>query len=389
MTNQEIILRFFHNDNLRYGEIKKLSKNEYNELFSIYPDSDHIKEVLWRIKRNIIERPKCKICGSRVKWKKSSGVTNEDCYYSTCSRKCGNILGQQHIRENCLEKYGCVNHNQRADVRDKFRLTILSKYGVEHALQIPESLNKLRKTNFERYGVDSFPKSSKCKEKYKNTCLSKYGATSFWQSDSCKQKFIDKYGVNNPVYVENILNKIKDWWNRHPEHSVKMRNGIISKYGKSNPMFIPEIVNKVKAKSKESKIKEYNTKKINGTLGNKSKQEDEVYTLLLNKFDSVIRQYKSDKYPFLCDFYIPKLDLYIECNFHWTHGGKPFNDFDEDCKEKLECWKLKSKESNFYINAINTWTIRDLNKFNIAKINNINYKVFYSKKEIYNWLNTF
>lgn len=46
MTNQEIILRFFHNDNLRYGEIKKLSKREFDEIFSIYPDSDHIKEVL-------------------------------------------------------------------------------------------------------------------------------------------------------------------------------------------------------------------------------------------------------------------------------------------------------------------------------------------------------
>lgn len=225
--------------------------------------------------------------------------------------------------------------------------------------------------------------------KIQNTCLSKYGATSFWQSDLCKQKFIDKYGVDNPVYVEDVLNKIKDWWNRHPEHSAKMQNGIMNKYGKSNPMFIPEIVNKVKAKSKESKIKEYNTKRKNGTLGNKSKQEDEVYALLIDKFDFVKRQYKSDKYPFLCDFYIPKLDLYIECNFHWTHGGKPFSEFDEDCKEKLEYWKLKSKESNFYINAINTWTIRDINKFNIAKINNINYKAFYNKKEIYNWLNTF
>ena len=37
-------------------------------------------------------------------------------------------------------------------------------------------------------------------------------------------------------------------------------------------------------------------------------------------YNDVIRSYSTDKYPYNCDFYIPSKDVYIECNFHWTHG---------------------------------------------------------------------
>ena len=50
--------------------------------------------------------------------------------------------------------------------------------------------------------------------------------------------------------------------------------------------------------------------------------------------EDIIRQYKSDLYPFACDFYIPSLDLYIECNYHWTHGNKLYEGTKEGLKEK-------------------------------------------------------
>ena len=40
---------------------------------------------------------------------------------------------------------------------------------------------------------------------------------------------------------------------------------------------------------------------------------------------------------------------------------------------------MKSKNSGYYQNAINTWTIRDVNKRNIAKQNNLNYLEIFSK----------
>ena len=51
---------------------------------------------------------------------------------------------------------------------------------------------------------------------------------------------------------------------------------------------------------------------------------------LKERYPDVITQYKDDRYPFACDFYIPSLDLFIECNYHWTHGGKPYEGTEDD-----------------------------------------------------------
>ena len=67
----------------------------------------------------------------------------------------------------------------------------------------------------------------------------------------------------------------------------------------------------------KQKVKD--SKKKNKTFG-KSKSEDQIYQLLLQKFNKVERQYKSEQYPFACDFYIPSIDLYIEYQGFYTHG---------------------------------------------------------------------
>ena len=97
-----------------------------------------------------------------------------------------------------------------------------------------------------------------------------------------------------------------------------------------------------------------------------------------------MRQYKSDEYPFCCDFYIPSINLYIECNFSWTHGGHSYDKDNEEDQLILEKWK--EKNTKYYDNAINTWTIRDVRKRNIAKQNNLNYIEFWNLNELKNWL---
>ena len=116
---------------------------------------------------------------------------------------------------------------------------------------------------------------------------------------------------------------------------------------------------------------------------NKSSKEDESYEILCKKWQDTKRQYKSEKYPFDCDFYIPSLDLYIECNYHWTHGGKPYEETEEDLA-KVEKWK--NKNTKYYDNAISTWTIRDVNKRKIAKENKLNWIEFFSILELNEWL---
>lgn len=123
--------------------------------------------------------------------------------------------------------------------------------------------------------------------------------------------------------------------------------------------------------------KEYETKKKNNSF-NTSKPEENLYKQLLEQYNGkVIRRYKEERYPFYCDFYIPDEDLFIELNNHWTHGGKPFDPNDKECKEKLAFWEEKAKVSQFYENAIKTWTVRDVEKQRVAKENQLNYKIIY------------
>ena len=103
--------------------------------------------------------------------------------------------------------------------------------------------------------------------------------------------------------------------------------------------------------------------------------------MLLNKYNDTCYQYSSDLYPFHCDFYIPSLNLYIEYNGSWTHGKHPFNKDNEDDIEILNNWKIKSETSKFYKSAIETWTIRDVNKRNLAYKNKLNFiEIWYVDK---------
>jgi hypothetical protein len=41
----------------------------------------------------------------------------------------------------------------------------------------------------------------------------------------------------------------------------------------------------------------------------------------------------------MVDIYIKSLDIFIECNFHWTHGGHWFNYNDEQDIKRLNFLK--------------------------------------------------
>lgn len=120
--------------------------------------------------------------------------------------------------------------------------------------------------------------------------------------------------------------------------------------------------------------KRYETMKRNHTF-NTSKPEEEMYKKLCEEYgvENIRRQYKEERYPYACDFYIPSEDLFIELNFHWTHGGMLYEENNPQCQEKLKEWEEKAKTSKYYLDAIITWTIRDVNKRRCAKKNNLNY----------------
>lgn len=193
---------------------------------------------------------------------------------------------------------------------------------------------KSKETKLKKYGNENYTN----KEKYKQTCLERYGTEYYLSSKNYKNLYKDEkwvINVNNKKYI-----------------SFKKNNSFT-----------------------------------------KSSYEDEIYNLLIQRYSNILRQYKSDLYPFPCDFYIPEIDTYIEYQGTWYHGNEPYINSIEQ-KEIIKKWEEKSKEINFkgelkssYLNAIQTWTIRDPLKRETAKRNNLNWIEFFNMNEFMDWYN--
>lgn len=227
-----------------------------------------------------------------------------------------------------------------------------------------------KNTMLERYGFDSYMKTEDFKEKSKITNIEKFGAEYALSSSDVRQKCIDtlikRYGVDNPQKNLDIVAKTK-----------KTNN---ERYGGNSP-----------TSSRDVRLKQHESRKLNkDSKANSSKKENEIFNKLLSYFseDDIVRWYEGDyRYPYECDFYIKSLDLFIEYNGFWTHGGHLFDKNNEDDVKKLNMWldKLNSEDnkiSKYYEGAIKTWTINDISKYNTAINNNLNYLIIYDK-EVY------
>lgn len=148
--------------------------------------------------------------------------------------------------------------------------------------------------------------------------------------------------------------------------------------------------------TEEYQIRANTTKKIKNTYG-KSKQEEKVYEDLLKSFKEtdIIRQYRSEKYPFACDFYIKSLDLYIECHFSQFHNFKPFDINNSEHIKELKILQNKAQEINFkgvlkkqYDMIIKVWTKTDPLKLQTFMKNKLNYKIFYTVEDFNQWYKT-
>ena len=228
-----------------------------------------------------------------------------------------------------------------------------------------------------------------------NKCINDDPVVKKKMADSARNTFLEKYGVENISQLDEIKEK--------KEHTFKER------YGVSSVFQLPEVIEKSHTKEvvdvqketrKKSLMEKYgveNTFQIRDSvlkIYNKTKSESEK---LFEKYLSdhnieYIPQYKSELYPYFCDFYFPKIDTYVELNLHWTHGEHPF-----DCnnaKDVAKADKWLNSDSEFNNKAYYIWTIRDVEKYNTAIKNNLNYiKVydldeFLDSEEIENLLNS-
>lgn len=351
-----------------------------------YSDCNSIQEKLYRLVHNIVDTPKCK-CGNFVKFKSFSKG-----YHTFCSLKCAE--NDEEVRKkisNTLDiKYGKDRHV----ITEKIKQTNISKYGCENPMQNELIKEKTKNTNIKKYGVVCTLHAENIRDKVKEAWIKTYGCENPMQNIHIKEKArktnIIRYGCNNPMQNELIKEKTKNsnikkygcdnvFQNENVKSKIKQTN--IKRYGVPFYSQTDLFLQTIKEKTPGIQQNIHNTKKLNNSF-HISKPEKECYAYLKQKYPDIISQYRSEKYPFNCDFYIPSLDLYIEFNGHWTHGKHPF---DPDNKEDiliLEKWK--SSDRPFYKTAINVWTIKDPYKRKIAKENNLNFLEIWSLKNIEN-----
>ena len=304
--------------------------NISNYLTNRFIDSDSFLETIYRIFNKIEEKPKCKNCGTLLQFHPRHH------FREFCSQKCvQNFDDIRRKKSVTREKHMSDDLSYYKDITRKRKQTLLERYGVEYASQSDIIKERVKQTNIKRLGVPYTAQNKQCLEKMKQTCLEKYGVEHNFKiqglRETIKQKWIDKYGYDNPMKNEKILQKALETKRKH--HT-------------------------------------FNTSKI----------EEQFYTYLCTKYsiDNINRQYKTNEYPFCCDFYIKPLNLYIEIQGYWAHGSHPFDSNNLNDLWKLDTWKEKSKNNVQYEKAINIWTVKDVLKRGTAQINNLNYLEIFS-----------
>ena len=415
MSNQELIEYLTDNS----GEYNKRINRKYLEthdlnilhiLYNVYDDLSEktpVYEIYYRLKNNLKKRPVCIICGKPVKY--TSGhyakFCSKECQYSDLGKK---ITKEIKIKSN-LEKYGVEHTSQLKEVTDKrtksradhvneiqqhVRESLYKKYGAYDVMHIPHILQKIKNTNLKKFGVE-FPlqqlkkENSEIYQKISQTCINKFGVDSPLKNKEVRKKIkqtnIQKYGVDN-LFKNDII-----------KEKIKQTN--IQKYGVDNPLKNKEIREKIK----QTNIQKYGVdnplknKEIwkksqdNRQISSKSKLENNFLNYLKLKYESddIITQYKSKEYPYYCDFYIKSINLYIEIQGHWTHNDHPFDINNLNDQQIMNIWRTKSLSDKYYKNALNTWTIKDVEKRNTAIQNNLNYLEIFGKTDLNKYIDIF
>lgn len=308
------------------------------------------------------------------------------------------ILTYYYIRENNIKKYGSVTHMSSQEVKDKIKQTCLQRYGVENVFQDKYIKEKALQTCLERYGTINVQQNSEIRKKTQETCIERYGSVSPLLNEEVKEKtlytLLQKYGVYNAMQSNEVKLKAKQTclerygcenYSQTDEYKERYQKTCMERYGVLNS-FQLDICKERRNEVLQNKYgvnyafsnKDIQKRALEASLqssSSKSKAEDAIYEELCDIYgeENIIRQYKSKAYPFHCDFYIQSEDLYIEYQGSWTHGSRPYIEGDTACVQQLQLWKEKAENSEYYKDAIETWTYRDVIKRETAHKYNLNY----------------
>lgn len=209
-------------------------------------------------------------------------------------------------------------------------------------------------------------------DEIKNILLKNYNKISDFEKE-----FEKRNKINYETLVNNSIMRFKDYLSNYKEESFPLM--LSTKYINEK---IDETINEKKCKSKHVE-ETYKNSRFN------SKDEKILYQKLCNKFgkDNVLKEYRSAKYPWNCDFYIKNKELFIEYQGTWSHFASEWVGSMNQKLKGLQIYdKCSGKAKNRYISAIKNWTITDSAKRKWAKDNNLNWKEFFTIEEMNKWI---
>lgn len=346
-VNNIILKYLYKDDKVNINKIRcKKYQNIRNYLFSYFNDNTStFTEILFRIKYNI-ERNYCSVCGKPtyfkgIAWYKKTGKL----YADFCSCKCSmnSNKTKEAYKKSCIDKYGVDNPMKNKNVVDKGKETCKNKYGVVRASLLKEYQDKVKETNMKRYGVEVPLQNKEINEKWHKTCYVNFGTYS-------------------PLANKEIYNKT--------EETTYKKYGVYCVFNRKE--------NREKLLSEKTKQKRYETLRRNHTF-NTSKIEETIYEKLIDIYgkNDILREYKDkDRYPYRCDFYIKSLDLFIEVQGYYTHGKEPYNP--NSIKHQVLVQRYKERYGT-NCQPVTIWTIKDVEKRNKAKENNLKYLEIFHK----------
>lgn len=285
------------------------------------------------------------------------------------------LRGLNHRRED----YGLqpIRRDQVFDYRDNYikthysydeRVNLIDKYLANHLMNSQRNKgillfgcrfgSRYMKAFRSLIGKDQFNKLSEQHRvsKMVSTQSENYGGVGLASDSSllhARQTNIERYGVLNPMQDKKIKNTL----------FANMLDNIgqgMEKYRVS-----------------------HNIKDVEDVTFNGSPVELFVLSLLCDRFgyNDVYYQYgmhpHDKRYPYNCDFYIKSLDLFIELNYYYAHGGHWFDRNSVKDMNKLVSLEQRKSKSDAYTRMIKTWTKSDVEKRLIAKKNSLNYLVFW------------
>ena len=232
--------------------------------------------------------------------------------------------------------------------------------------------------------VDNATKSRK-----ESGCYTRVWNKGLTKETDCRIKGLS--GKSNPMYGKHTVA-----WNKGLTKETDERVAKISESNKCKDAWNKGLNVKGHPQTEETRQKirlthqspeflkrRYETMIANGTLcvNRDSAAEIKFYGELVSKYgeaDIIHPYFDKKRYPFQCDFYIISKDEFIELHSYWTRGGRPYDENDVACREQLAKWQEKAKTSDYYKNAIYTWTDLDVRKVKIAKENNLNFVAIYN-----------